>query len=111
MAEITGDQPLGVDESRSIGIISIHMEFEFDPAKSESNRAKHGIDFVAAQRLWEDMDVLEIPARTEDEPRYVVVGRIDGKHWSAVITYREERVRVISVRRSRKTEIELYEGE
>jgi len=87
------------------------MEFEFDPAKSESNKDKHGIDFVGAQRLWEDMDVLEVPARTEDEPRYIVIGRIDGTHWSAVITYREERVRVISVRRSRNTEIELYEGE
>ena len=87
------------------------MEFEFDPVKSESNKDKHGIDFVGAQRLWEDMDVLEVPARTEDEPRYIVIGRIDGTHWSAVITYREERVRVISVRRSRNTEIELYEGE
>jgi uncharacterized protein len=87
------------------------MEFEFDPAKSERNKDKHGIDFVGAQRLWEDMDVLEVPARTEDEPRYIVIGRIDGKHWSAVITYREERVRIISVRRSRNTEIELYEGE
>ena len=105
-------RPLVVlDATRGRYIISIHMEFEFDPAKSESNKDKHGIDFVGAQRLWEDMDVLEVPARTEDEPRYIVIGRIDGTHWSAVITYREERVRVISVRRSRNTEIELYEGE
>jgi uncharacterized DUF497 family protein len=87
------------------------MEFEFDPSKSEQNKAKHGIDFVKAQALWEDVDLLEVPARVEDEPRFLVVGRIGRKHWSAVITYREERIRIISVRRSREKEIELYEGE
>jgi uncharacterized DUF497 family protein len=87
------------------------MEFEFDPSKSEQNKAKHGIDFVKAQALWEDVDLLEVPARVEDEPRFLVVGRIGRKHWSAVITYREERIWIISVRRSREKEIELYEGE
>ena len=62
--------------------------FEFDAAKSESNRTKHGIDFVEAQGLWSDPMLLEIPAKTEDEPRYLVISLIDGKHWSAVITYR-----------------------
>jgi len=87
------------------------MEFEFDPEKSESNKEKHGIDFSAAQALWDDSDVIEIPARTLDEPRYLVVGKIAQRHWSAVITYRGEAVRIISVRRSRETEIEIYEGE
>ena len=87
------------------------MECEFDPGKSEQNKAKHGIDFVAAQALWEDVDLLEVPARAEDEPRFLMVGRIGRKHWSAVITYRDERIRIISVRRSREKEIELYEGE
>ncbi|MGH1359919.1 MAG: BrnT family toxin [Burkholderiaceae bacterium] len=87
------------------------MRFEFDPTKSAVNRQKHGIDFVEAQRLWDDVDLLEIPARTSGEPRFLVVGRIDSKHWSAVITYRESRVRLISVRRSRPEEVALYEGE
>ena len=87
------------------------MEFEFDPAKSESNLEKHGIDFLQAQALWDDVDALEIPARTEDEPRFLVVGRIDGEHWSAVGTYRGDRIRIISVRRSREVEVRLYEGE
>ena len=86
------------------------MEFEFDEQKSKANKAKHGIDFVEAQTLWEDMDLLEIPARTEDEPRTIMIGRIGEKHWSAIITYRNERVRIISVRRSRKEERELYES-
>lgn len=73
-----GEQPLVMlDTIASHCIIFIHMEFEFDPVKSESNMAKHGIDFVGAQRLWEDMDVLEVPARTEDEPRYLVIGQIE----------------------------------
>lgn len=86
------------------------MEFEFDPKKSDSNKRKHGITFVDAQRLWDDPDLLEIPARTEDEARFLVIGIIAGKHWSGVITYREHRIRIISVRRSRKEEVALYES-
>jgi uncharacterized DUF497 family protein len=85
--------------------------FEFDEAKSRSNKAKHGIDFVEAQALWLDDGLIEIPARTEDEPRFLVVGSIESRPWSAVITYRTERIRIISVRRSRKEEVALYEGE
>ena len=86
------------------------MEFEFDEAKSQANKGKHGIDFVAAQALWLDETLVQIPARTEDEPRFVVVGMISGKYWSAVITYRGERVRLISVRRARVEEVEIYES-
>ena len=86
------------------------MEFEFDPAKSASNLEKHGIDFTAVQALWDDAMRVEIPARTTDEPRWLVIGQIAGKHWSAVVTYREHRVRIISARRSRKEETALYEG-
>jgi uncharacterized DUF497 family protein len=87
------------------------MDFEFDPAKSAANKAKHGIDFVEAQRLWIDGALIEVPARTEDEPRFLVIGRIAGKHWSAVCVRRDERVRIISVRRARREEIERYESE
>ncbi len=87
------------------------MEFEFDSHKSHSNKRKHGIDFVEAQALWNDSDRIEIPARTIDEPRYLVVGKIDNEHWSAIITYRDEITRIISVRRSRREEVEIYEGQ
>lgn len=86
------------------------MEFEFDPEKSKSNKEKHGIDFLEAQLLWLDDMLLEIPARTSDEPRFVIIGRIGHRHWSAVVTYRQDRIRIISVRRSRKEEVEIYEG-
>lgn len=86
------------------------MAFEFDSRKSAANLAKHGIDFVEAQRLWEDPDLLEIPARTEDEPRWLIIGRIDAKLWSAVVTLRGDAIRLISVRRSRDDEVALYEG-
>ncbi|MBD3157806.1 MAG: BrnT family toxin [Candidatus Lokiarchaeota archaeon] len=86
------------------------MEFEYDEAKSKGNREKHGIDFEQAQALWDDPDLLEIPARTEDEERYMVIGRIDGRYWSGVVTYRNGRIRIISVRRSRKEEVTIYEG-
>ena len=86
------------------------MEFDFDPGKSAANKRKHGIDFVEARALWDDPDLIEIPARTEDEPRFLMIGMIAGKHWSGVITYRDDRIRIISVRRSRKEEVEIYES-
>jgi len=86
------------------------VEFEFDEAKSRTNEAKHGIDFAASQALWLDELRVEIPTRIESEPRLMVVGLIAGKHWSAVITHREQRVRIISVRRSRPEEVAVYEG-
>ena len=86
------------------------MQFEYDPQKSQNNAQKYGIGFDIARSLWDDENRLEIPARTTDEPRYLVIGKIEGKFWSAVITYRGENVRIISVRRSRDEEIELYES-
>ena len=86
------------------------MEFEFDIQKSEKNKEKHGIDFFEAQKLWEDLDRIEIPAKTIDEPRYLVIGKIAEKYWSSVITYRDDNIRIISLRRSRQEEVEIYEG-
>jgi len=85
------------------------MEFEFDAAKSEGNLVKHGIDFTQAQQLWADPNLLEVPARTQGESRWMVVAMIGEKHYSAIITYRETKVRIISVRASRREEVTLYE--
>ena len=87
------------------------MVFEFDPRKSAANLDKHGIDFIEAQRLWDDPDLLEVPARTEDEPRWLIVGRINAKHWSSVVASRGGAIRIISVRRSRAEEVALYESQ
>ena len=84
--------------------------FEFDINKSVSNKSKHGIDFIQAQAIWDDPDILEIPTKVKDEPRFLVIGRCDGKHWSAIITYRGGKIRIISVRRSRPEEVEIYES-
>lgn len=85
--------------------------FEFDDDKSKTNLEKHGIDFQAAQELWKNPDLLEIQAKSEDEDRFLVIGLIGAKHWSAVVTHRSERIRLISVRRSRTKEVELYESQ
>jgi len=85
------------------------MEFEFDEAKSDGNKKKHGINFVDAQVLWNDPDFVEVPVTTSGERRYLVIGKISGKHWSAVITYRGNRIRIISMRRSREEEVKIYE--
>ena len=86
------------------------IKFEFDSEKSTNNKKKHGIDFLEAQSLWNDPELIEIAAKTIDESRFLVIGKIENKFWSCVITYRNEKIRIISVRRSRKEEIELYES-
>ena len=87
------------------------MAFEYDPDKSAANKARHGVDFEEAQELWVDPWLLEAPARTDDEPRFLAIARIGGKHWSAVCVRRGDNVRMISVRRARRKEIERYEGD
>ena len=86
------------------------MKFEYDESKSSANLKKHGIDFIAAQALWNDLDALEIKAKSDDEERFLIIGLIQGKHWSAVVTYRNDNIRLISVRRSRQKEVLLYES-
>ena len=85
-------------------------DFEYDDRKSTSNLKKHGIDFVSAQRLWLDPDLVKVEVKSEEERRLLVIARIAKKHWSAVITYRGDIIRIISVRRSRKAEVLLYES-
>ena len=86
------------------------MGFEFDEHKSKANKVKHGIDFLEAQSLWEDINRLVIPAKKMDEPRFLIVACLGQKHWSAIFTVRAGNIRIISVRRSRKEERILYES-
>ena len=90
-------------------IFSIHG-FEFDPAKSAANMEKHGIDFRHARQLWLDPGRAQFPVGDGSEERFIVIGKIAATHWSAVITYRGDNIRIISVRRSRRNEIENYYG-
>jgi uncharacterized DUF497 family protein len=87
------------------------MIFEYDPVKSESNRAKHGIDFEDAQAAWADADRLEIPAQTRGEERVALICRIGGKHWTVIFTRRGDRIRLISARRARQNEVALYDDQ
>ena len=87
------------------------MPFEYDLAKSATNKAKHDIDFDEAQALWKDARMLEAPAKTDDEPRVLVIGKIGEHHWAAVCAHRGDTVRIVSVRRARKQEIDHYESQ
>ncbi len=86
------------------------LDFEYDNNKSTSNLKKHGINFISAQALWVDYELIELQVKSKDKPRFLVIGLIAKKHWSAVITYRSDAIRIISVRRSRKKEVKLYES-
>ena len=89
------------------------MKFDYDKRKSNSNKKKQGINFEEAQELWEDRFILKIPSiiSTIEEPRFLYIGLINSKHWTAITTHREPNfTRIISVRRSRKQEVELYES-
>ena len=84
------------------------MEFEYDPDKSEANRAKHGIDFSQAKSLWLDPNRVEFVARFSDEDRFGLIGSFGGKLWAAIFTIREGKIRIISVRRARENETQTY---
>ena len=86
------------------------MNFEYDPVKSATNKVKHGIDFEKAQALWKDPFLLRLPSKYEAEKRFLFIGKIEQRHWSAVTTYRGEVIRIISVRRARKEEVRIYES-
>ena len=87
------------------------MEFEWDHEKSLSNLDKHGIDFENAKALWKDVERVEIKTAYPLEERYVLIGKLDNQFWSAIYTIRQGTIRLISVRRSRKREVQLYEQE
>ncbi len=86
------------------------MRFEYDPYKSDSNKLKHGLDFDEAKKLWADKRGIEIGVSGQDEPRQILIARYLDKHWTAVFTYRDEGIRLISVRRARLKEISLYDN-
>ena len=86
------------------------MDIEFGPSKSARNRHKHGIDFATARWIFQDPDLLVVPARTVDEERWIGIGSLGGHVWTAVFTLRAESIRVISVGRARASEVQLYEG-
>jgi len=86
------------------------MKFEYDTEKSLSNKQKHGIDFEEAKLLWNDDKMVEIRTSYEDEERFIAIGKITAKTYAVVTTYRTENIRIISARRARKKEIEIYES-
>jgi len=87
------------------------MTFEYDENKCKINKSKHDISFDEAKELWKDPYAFEIPSsQSEDEDRFLVFGQIHKKHWTVIITYRDANIRIISVRRSRPKEVELYES-
>ncbi len=86
------------------------MRFEFDPEKNRLNQGKHEISFEEAQEIWSDEEAIQVPAMSETEDRFAIFGEARSKIWSAFFTYRGEAVRIISVRRARKAEVELYES-
>lgn len=86
------------------------MEFEFYLHKSATNKIKHGIEFIETHKFQTDANFIEIPARTTDEPRFLVIGKIAEKYWSPVITYNGDKIRIISIRRSRTEEVNIYES-
>jgi hypothetical protein len=86
------------------------MIFEYDENKSSSNLIKHGIDFESAKELWRDENLVQLPSKQSDEDRFLIIANLYNKYWTAIITYRNDNIRIISVRRSRKNEEELYES-
>ncbi len=87
------------------------MNFEYDENKSNINKQKHNIDFIEVQKLWLDDDMIEFKSKIKStETRYLVIGQINMKYYTVIITYRALNIRIISARKSRKKEIVLYDS-
>ncbi len=86
------------------------MKYEYDNNKSLSNKQKHGIDFEEAKLLWNDDMMIEVTASHEDEKRFINIGKINTKFYTVITTLRDDKIRIISARRARKKEIEIYES-
>jgi uncharacterized DUF497 family protein len=108
---LANEQPSGSHRSNPwTAARSRLLKNEFNHRKSEANKQKHGIDFVTSQALWDDPNLIEIPARITDERRFLVVGKVGDGYWSGMITYRGKNIRIISVRRARREEVAIYES-
>lgn len=86
------------------------MDFEYDLNKSNINKEKHGVDFIEGKAIWKDKNLFIIPLQYPSEPRFIAVGKLKMKHYTAIFTYRSDKIRLISIRRSRKEEVKLYEN-
>lgn len=84
--------------------------FEYNSTKSMTNKSKHGIDFEEAKAIWKDINLIEIKAKSDTENRYALIGKIKQKIWIAFVTYRSQKIRIISVRRARMKEVNIYES-
>lgn len=86
------------------------MEFEFDPAKDEANRFKHGLRLSHGKRVFDDPDCQVLPSfrQVDGEDRYKAVGLVEGKLFTAVHVWRDGAIRLISVRRSNAGEQRDY---
>ena len=84
------------------------MKFEWDDEKNRTNKAKHGINFNEAKALWNDINRVEIQTSYPLENRSILIGKVDRKVWTAIFTRRSNAIRIISVRRARKQEAQLY---
>ena len=87
------------------------LEFEVDPRRSATNKARHGIDFVEARHSGRTPAAWRSQPARRGRRRALVIGQSHGQPWAAVITYRGARIRLISVRRAREKEVALYESQ
>ena len=88
------------------------MEFEWDENKNNINKAKHGVSFENATRVFLDENRVEIyddKNSKENEDRFITIGKA-GKLLYVVFTEREDRTRIISARLAEKKEKETYYG-
>lgn len=88
------------------------MNFEWDPNKDESNRAKHGVSFAEASTAFFDplSSTIGDPDHSDDEERYLLIGVSSSRRLVVVAhTDRGEAVRLISARLATRRERQSYE--
>ena len=86
------------------------MEFEWDPKKAETNRRKHGIEFLDAVIVFDDDRGITLIDENQGEERYVTFG-MDAQGRVLAVSYalRGDAIRIMSARKASSGERAQYE--
>ncbi len=91
-------------------IYNPNMNYEWDEHKRKANLQKHGVDFREIEKFdWVSALVLEDQRKDYGESRYRAMGRIGSRLHALVFTLRDKNLRVISLRKANRREVNNYE--
>lgn len=85
------------------------MQVTFDSAKDTANQQKHGVSMALANAIdWSDLACYADTRKNYGERREIAYALIDSRLYCVVFTERGETIRIISLRKANKREVQRY---